>query len=193
MRRLIVALTALLPFTAAPAAAQDFVDDLTEMEAVWYRKAAEQGLALAQYLVGSMYANGAVGFTRNAVRAAYWYGRAAEQGHVEAQFSLGFMYVNGKGVPEDNAQAATWFRRAAEQGDARSQALLGGMYTQGQGVPKDDVQAYAWFSIAAAQGNAAAKKGKDIVAGRMTDEQIAKAQQLSRDFWDEYVEPFEKD
>ena len=98
-----------------------------------------------------------------------------------AQYSLGFMYVNG----EDDAQALIWFRKAAEQGDARSQALLGGMYHQGQGVPRDDVQAYAWFSLAAAQGNATAKRGKDIVAGTMTDEQIAKAQALSRKFWED--------
>ena len=128
-----------------------------------------------------MYANGAEAFTRNAVRAAYWYRRAAEQGHAEAQYSLGFMYVNG----EDDAQALIWFRKAAEQGDARSQALLGGMYHQGQGVPRDDLQAYAWFSLAAAQGNATAKRGKDIVAGTMTDEQIAKAQALSRKFWED--------
>ena len=148
---------------------------------------------MAQYLVGSMCAKGAVGFTKNAVRAATWYRKAAEQGHAEAQFSLGFMYVSGEGVPEDDAQALAWFHKAAEQGDARSQALLGGMYHQGQRVPKDDVQAYAWFSLAAAQGNATAKRGKDIVARTMTDEQLAKAQALSQDFREKYVEPFEKD
>ena len=47
MRRLLVALTALLPFTAAPVVVDDFEDDLTAMEAVWYRKAAERALALA--------------------------------------------------------------------------------------------------------------------------------------------------
>ena len=122
MRRLPVVLIAVLLFTAAPALAEDFEDDLTAMEAVWYRKAAEQGHALAQYLVGSMYANGAEGFTKNDVRAAYWYRKAAEQGHADAQFNLGFMYVNGEGVPEDGAQALTWFRKAAKQGHARSPA-----------------------------------------------------------------------
>ena len=67
------------------------------------------------------------------------------------------------------------------------------MYAQGQGVPKDDLQAYAWFSLAAAQGNATAKKGKAIVAGTMTDEQIARAQELSRELQENYVEPFKKD
>ena len=193
MRHLLVVLTALLPFTAAPVVAEHFEDGLTAMEAVWYRKAAEQGFPLSQYLVGSMYAKGAEGFTKNAVRAAYWYRKAAEQGHADAQFSLGFMYVNGEGVPEDDTQALTWFRKAAEQGDATAQALLGGMYFEGEGVPKDDVQAYAWFSIAAAQGNAYAIQGKGIVAGRMTDEQIANAQELSRKLREEYVEPFKKD
>ena len=96
-------------------------------------------------------------------------------------------------VDDLSAMEAVWYRKAAEQGDARSQALLGGMYHQGQRVPKDDVQAYAWFSLAAAQGNATAKRGKDIVARTMTDEQLAKAQALSQDFREKYVEPFEKD
>ena len=48
------------------------------------------------------------------------------------------------------------------------------------------MQAYAWISIAAAQGIESAKESKDIVAERMTRAQIAEAQKLSREYWEDY-------
>ena len=55
------------------------------------------------------------------------------------------------------------------------------MYANGQGVPQDYVLAHMWFNLAAAQGNEDGKKNRDIVAKRMTSEQIAEAQKLARD------------
>jgi len=54
---------------------------------VWYRKAAEQGLALAQNNLGSMYANG-IGIAKDEVQAVAWYRKAAEQGYAPAQEAL---------------------------------------------------------------------------------------------------------
>ena len=55
------------------------------------------------------------------------------------------------------------------------------MFDKGDGVLEDDVTAYAWYNIAAAKGSKAAKGNKPRVAKEMTAEQIAKAQELSKE------------
>jgi hypothetical protein len=54
----------------------------------WYRKAADQGLALAQYNLGLMFEQGR-GVAQSDVQAARWYRKAADQGHVQALHELG--------------------------------------------------------------------------------------------------------
>ena len=60
------------------------------------------------------------------------------------------------------------------------------MYRERNGVTKDDaedqVYAYMWFNLSAAQGNETAQSNKEIVERAMTREQIAEAQQLSREW-----------
>ena len=95
---------------------------------------------------------------------------------------LGESYAEGKGVPQDYAEAVKWFRKAAEQGSATAQYSLGWCYAEGEGVPKDDVLAYMWLNLAAASGNEDAKTSRETVSKRMTAEQIAEAQKLSREW-----------
>ncbi|MDP6417654.1 MAG: hypothetical protein QGG54_21930 [Gammaproteobacteria bacterium] len=72
---------------------------------------------------------------------------------------------------------------AAEQGYARAQYNLGLMYGTGQGVIQDNVYAHMWWNIAASSGKSKyASKNRDIVAKRMTPSQLAKAQDLARNF-----------
>ncbi|WP_439830288.1 tetratricopeptide repeat protein, partial [Aeromonas veronii] len=54
----------------------------------WYRKAAEQGHAKAQYNLGVMYGNGQ-GVPQDDAQAVVWFRKAAEQGLAEAQYELG--------------------------------------------------------------------------------------------------------
>ena len=107
---------------------------------------------------------------------------AADQGNAEAQSSLGAMYTQGKGVPQDYSEAMKWMRLAADQGIAPAQFNLGIMYAKGQGVPQDYVLAHMWFNLSAAQGDETAVKNRDIVAGKMTPEQLAEAQRLAREW-----------
>ena len=100
------------------------------------------------------------------------------------------MYLTGCGVPENDAKAAEWFRRAGEQGDAEAQSSLAFMYAEGYGVPQDSVQAYAWINIAAGQGFQPAKEAREVMAESMTREEISRAQELSREYWEAYVLPF---
>lgn len=122
----------------------------------WYRRAAKQGLADAQYALGICYVNGE-GVPKDDGEAAYWYRQAAEQDHAGAQFMLGVLYEEGDGVPQDAAEAVRWYRRAAEQGDADAQYNLGVSYANGEGVPQDDVEAARWFRLSAEQGDADAQ------------------------------------
>ena len=70
----------------------------------WFRKAAEQGHARAQAVLGFMYANGR-GVPQDYAEAAKWHHKAAEQGVAEAQSTLGVMYAKSRGVPQDHAAA----------------------------------------------------------------------------------------
>ena len=84
-----------------------------------YRKAAEQGLAKAQYDLGVCYGNG-YGVEKNYSEAVKWYRKAAEQGLAKAQYDLGVCYGNGNGVEKNYSEAVKWYRKAAEQGDAKA-------------------------------------------------------------------------
>ena len=145
------------------------------------RPFAEQGDADAQFGLGYMYDEGQ-GVPQDDAEAAKWYLKAAEQGNAGAQYNLGFMHAKGEGVRQGYVEAAKWFLKAAEQGRAGSQNMLGVMYMSGRGVPQDDAEAQMWFILAAAQGHKNAQKNREIMAKRMTPDQIAEAQRLARDW-----------
>jgi TPR repeat protein len=161
-------------------AGQGVPQDYTEA-VKWFREAAEQGHAGAQNNLGFMYHAGQ-GVPQDDAEAVTWYRKAAEQGEAVAQISLGVMYANGRGVRQDHAEAFKWYRKAAEQGHAGAQNNLGFIYADGQGVPQDYVQAHKWLNLSAAQGEAIAAENRDIIAKRMTPEQIAEAQKLARNW-----------
>ena len=50
----------------------------------WYRKAADQGYAPAQFSLGVMFDSGQ-GVPQSSVQAVTWYRKAADQGHIDAQ------------------------------------------------------------------------------------------------------------
>jgi hypothetical protein len=83
---------------------------------VWYRKAAEQGYALAQCILGVMYEYGQ-GVEKDEAEAVTWYRKAAEQGDAWAQNELGSCYENGEGVEKNLSEAIKWYRKATEQGN----------------------------------------------------------------------------
>jgi TPR repeat protein len=90
----------------------------------FFRLAAEQGNASAQFELGNMHQFGE-GVPQNYAEAAKWFRLAAEQGHTEAQLYLGNLHQNGLGVPKNDAEAVKWYRLAAEQGNASAQHELG--------------------------------------------------------------------
>lgn len=85
--------------------------------AKWYRLAAEQGHAGAQFMLAGMYDHGR-GVPQDHKEAAKWLRLAAEQGDADAQFNLGVMYFNGEGIAQDFKAAVKWYLLAVQQGHA---------------------------------------------------------------------------
>ena len=116
--------------------------------AEWYRKAADSGLAQAQFNYALMLEKGA-GVQQDIPLAAMYYERAAKQGLVEARYNLALMLAEGRGVLEDDQAAAAWMKRAADQGYSDAQFQMGYLHRVGEGVLKDDAEAVKWFLQAA--------------------------------------------
>src|SRR3989440_469855 len=88
-----------------------------EAEAVkWFRKAAEQNVADAQFSLGVCYANGQ-GVPEDDAEAVKWFRKAAEQNLADAQYNLGVCYDSGEGVVKDEVEAYKCWLLAAGQGN----------------------------------------------------------------------------
>ncbi len=127
----------------------------TEALRLW-RPLADQGYAVAQFMIGNLYADG-LGVGQDYSEAAKWFRMAAESGIAEAQVNLGLFYEQGLGVPRDYAAAAELYRKAADLGFADAYFFLGNMYADGLGVTKDLVEAARLFRKAAEKGVAEAQ------------------------------------
>lgn len=130
---------------------QDFV-----IAAMWYRRAADQGLAWGQQNLGWMYESG-TGLPQDYTQAAHWFGLAAKQGLGWGQYSLANLYREGHGVPQNFAAAARLYQLAADQSVSWAQLNLGELYEAGEGVPQDSGKALELYRLAAAQGLAEAE------------------------------------
>jgi TPR repeat protein/transglutaminase-like putative cysteine protease len=118
----------------------------------WYRKAAEQNFAEAQFNVGRMFYRG-LGTPQDYAMALSWFRKAANQNIGSAQYFLGLMYTKGQGgIAVDSAQAATWYQKSAEKGYPPGEYQLGFLYQQGAYVPKDMAKAGMWYRKAAETG-----------------------------------------
>lgn len=185
IRRCGIALALILALFAAPATAGELAAGLALFEAGDFERAhaellplARDGDARAQYIVGIMYLNQYVAPSRAGL-AAEWIGKAAEQGYAAAQTELGRMYRTGDGVAQDYREMARWYERAAAQGDVGAQLFLADAYAYGYGVDTDLVRAYMWYEIAIQYWGSLAVRARDIVAERMSVDQIAEAVRLA--------------
>ena len=125
-----------------------------------YKLAADQGNAAAQTNLGTLYALGSGGLTKDDREAARLYKLAADQGFASAQTDLGIFYEQGRGgFAKDDRQAARLYKLAADQGHARGQNYLAVFYRDGRGgLEKDEHEAVRLFRLAAEQGDDNAKR-----------------------------------
>ena len=134
----------------------------------WYRAAAEQGHAQAQYSLAFRYENG-LGVSADTAEALKWHLLAAEQGNI---FSKTFVsdFAESEKIRSE--------LQSAEQGDPEAQLRIAVRYVEGDGVPQDDLEALKWHMLAAAQGMSESEDYVDayLVAEALQKDQLAAEQ-----------------
>jgi TPR repeat protein len=111
----------------------------------YYEKAAQAGLADAQYAMAEVFRQGAAGRPADPAEARRWLGLAAAQNHDTAQIELGAMLVEGEGGERDEKAGFSWLMRAASAGNPAAQNRVAKLYRAGIGVEPDRVEASAWY------------------------------------------------
>jgi len=108
-------------------------------------------------------------------------------GDAEAQGKVGWLEERGLSLPSPNYEVAVhWYTKSAEQGYAMAQINLGMLYIRGEGVTQNSLEAYKWFYIAEENGEADGKMAREKLERQMTNAQIAEAQELAREWMEEY-------
>ncbi len=123
--------------------------------AKWFREAASQGIALAQFELGEALSAGR-GVAADPKEAAQWHRKAAEQGEVRSQVILGYNYEQGIGVEKNPEESLRWWLKAAYHGNAEAQHRVALHYLNlGSGNPDVSIE---WWRKAAEQGHSEAQQ-----------------------------------
>lgn len=121
----------------------DIPYEVSSSEAVkWFQKAAEQGMAVAQFRLGNCYGQ-AIGVKCSEEESYKWFRMAADKGLAIAQRAVAFHFSLAQ---KDYQEAAKWYRLAADQDDGFSINELAYYYRNGIGVGKDEEQAAMLYS-----------------------------------------------
>ncbi len=121
-------------------------DDLEAIE--WYRRAAGQGHAGAQFQLGWAYSKGR-GVAKDNNEAAKWYQKAADQDYKHAPLNLGLLYF---GVLDNPSLGIQWLQKAATEFnnyDGSAEYMLGIAYESGRGTLVQFGEALKWYRQAA--------------------------------------------
>jgi hypothetical protein len=164
----------------------------------WYRKAAEQGHASAQYNLGVSYQEGE-GVPQDYVEAHVWLNIAVSHASSDKRekWVKSRDEVAQKMSRPQIAEAQHRARESsnaslpdaigdAERGDPAAQANVGIMYFEGKGVPQDFVEAHMWLNLATSRVTSDLKqthaRQREDVTREMTAPQIAEAQRRAREW-----------
>ncbi len=135
---------------------------------------AEQGVADAQFQLGSMYENGQ-GVNQDDDQATHWYKEAAGQGLADAQYCLWRMYYRRDGHVDEGVD---WLRQAAEQGYTDAQYRLAKSYHTGTGgLAMDQHKAFDWYGKSAERGHTKShyNLGRMIEQGHGAEKDLVRA------------------
>jgi TPR repeat protein len=147
--------------------------------AIWFRAAAGQGNARAQYDLGVMNEQGR-GVPVDLHAATEWYRKAAAAGHPLAQYNLAVAYTKGQGIDKNLSEAAIWYRRAAGQGVLPAMVALAVLNEQGEGVAASAIEAYAWYAAAGQRGSTESARRAEEILGAMPKLDRIRAEALAR-------------
>lgn len=98
-------------------------EELYKNAAIWYQKAAENGLDEGKKLIGVCYILGE-GVEKNYEIGAKYIEDAANNGDVWAQNFIGGAYKKGFGVEKNADTSMKWYQKAAENGDGEAHYII---------------------------------------------------------------------
>ncbi len=139
----------------------------------WYEKAADAGLADANYALANMHKEAKGVAANDDAKALVYLRKAAREGLDTAQLDLGTWLANGRATKADPREAFLWFARAAGQGNVLAQNRLARMYDAGFGVERNPVLAGAWHIMAKRAGLADTAMDRRFAAMSDIDRQRA--------------------
>lgn len=107
----------------------------------WLDKAVQQGLAVAQHLMGTVYRKG-YGVEKNTNLATFFEMMAAKKGNIPAMAEVGLAFA----AKDLFDEALEWFRKGVEAGSSDAYLYLGICYEEGLGVDVNLEEAYRLIS-----------------------------------------------
>jgi hypothetical protein len=114
----------------------------------YLRRAADHGLAAAQYQLDTIYHQGELTPPDNS-KAVEYMRRAADQNGPRAQYQLALLYMNGSAAPRSDADSIiALLRKSSSQGYCPASRELAEHYRTGRGVNMDFMQAIQYYSLA---------------------------------------------
>lgn len=129
--------------------------------------AAESGHIAAQFLLASLYKQGAAGKPDYGKSFALFQ-KAADGGIDEALIYVAEHYLNGWGTEKDEKKAIDMFTQQGKKGNEWAMLKLANCYLKGKGVKKSVKKGVAWLEKAAAKNNVMAlyELGDGFITGR---------------------------
>jgi hypothetical protein len=146
----------------------------------WYRRAAEQGLLVAQVVLAHRYENGD-DVPQDYEEAARWYRMAADRGDLDSQREIGFLYAMGRGVPQDYIRAYMWANLRVVALQSKEQNDLNAVRA-GPGTEKEKEEVVQTIRKYEDSRIASAIDTRNSFEARMTPTQVSAAQRLAREW-----------
>ena len=118
----------------------------------WYREAASHGHADAQFRLGLILLNGALGGG-----AAKWHSAATAHDAHLAQKNAHALFPSGFEVRSDPVECLRWLEEASQNGVREADSVIGSIYLEGQVRPRDFAAARQRLQLSADAGVASAQ------------------------------------
>lgn len=163
----------------------------------YYRQAAALDHTDAINVIGLAYMKGE-GVPQDIEEGIRWLSRASEEGNPYAAYHLGRAFQSGQGVEKDPAHALAYFRLSAQRNFLGAYIQIGDvLQAGGEGLEPALPEAYANYVIAreaailrdtieSAKERDMAQARIDEVAGRMSPEEVLRAEQIAHDWIEQY-------
>ncbi len=134
----------------------------------FFKYAADNGYAKAQFYIGQCYENG-YGVDKDYEKALENYQLAADQNFAPALNQIGYLYYNGYGVDVDFSSAVYYQKLASLQGYAPAEVNLGYLFENGYGVERNLETALYYYELAADAGYEGATEAVVRVRAQMNE------------------------